>query len=128
MNTIDSKFIFSTCSDSPANATYIKIMFSKMSGQQSERNFQKVSVLQDVRAHKRRQRTQIFFLQMSGHTSQKVYFLIHVRTHFRHVWTPTPRNSFQPYFRVFRAYLKWLLGSVSLRIPAENFIVLREGF
>jgi hypothetical protein len=52
---------------------------------------------------------------MSGHASQKVYFFIHV-------------NPFLTYFKVFIAYLKGLLGSVFLRIPVKNFIVLREDY
>jgi hypothetical protein len=40
---------------------------------------------------------------------------------------PSTRNSFLTCFSVSRAYLKGLLVSVIVRIPVENFIVLREG-
>jgi hypothetical protein len=56
---------------------------------------------------------------MSRDASQKVYFLIHVQT-------LPPKNPFLTCFRIFRAYLKGLLSSVSLRIPVENSSVLRE--
>jgi hypothetical protein len=51
---------------------------------------------------------------------RNIHLLIHVRT-------PSPRNSFLTCFRIFRAYLKRLLGSFSLRIFVENSSMLREG-
>jgi hypothetical protein len=63
---------------------------------------------------------------MSRHASQKVYFLIYVRTRVSYVRTPLSRNPFLTYFRIFRTNLNGLLGSVSLRIPVENFSVLKE--
>jgi hypothetical protein len=43
-----------------------------------------------------------------------------------HVRTLLPRNSLLTCFRVSRAYLKGVLGNVSLRILVDNFILLRE--
>jgi hypothetical protein len=44
------------------------------------------------------------------------------------VQRPPPRNLFLTWFRISKAYLKGLLGSVSLRIPVENSSVLREDY
>jgi len=44
------------------------------------------------------------------------------------VRTPLFRNPFLTSFKIFRAYLKGLLGSVIVRIPLENYSLLREDY
>jgi hypothetical protein len=120
-------------SEQPAVASHRNVLFFHMSGQPADTSFKKSP-----------------FCIMSGDKklNNKYIKVFHanvwtlgqrVRTRFTksllsdtcldkcwQIQTPPPKNLFLTCFRISKAYLNGLLGSVFLRILIENSIVLRE--